>query len=159
LRIFCPFLAVVFVLGCLLVSFAGGRESRASRPTYTPIDSYGNLCWEEEQARLNNFATQLQGNPALTGFIIVYAGRASCRGEAKYRAERAKKWITKHGIKAERIILKDGGYRERVETVLQPMEKNNLEVLPTPTLKPGEVSVSRHCIDKTYERVVCLERP
>ena len=76
-------------------------------------------------------------------------------GEAKFRAERAKGWVVKRGVKAERIIWKDGGYREKVETTLWPVEKGNAEIPPKPTLLSKDVVVFRRCVGKTYEHVVC----
>jgi hypothetical protein len=52
------------------------------------FDSYGDIDWQLEKARLDNFAFSLQRNPSYVGYILVYAGRLACRGEARARAER-----------------------------------------------------------------------
>jgi hypothetical protein len=48
-----------------------------------PFDTYGNIRFSDEKARLDNFAIQLQNQEDAHGQIIVYAGRkatvASCR--------------------------------------------------------------------------------
>jgi hypothetical protein len=56
----------------------------------SPFDSYGNLCFEDEKARLDNFAITLEQNPNFIGYIVVYAGNESCAGEAQFRGNRAK---------------------------------------------------------------------
>ena len=54
---------------------------------------YDNICWEDEKSRLDNFAIQLQNQPDVKGYIIVYAGKESCAVEAQTRALRAKNWL------------------------------------------------------------------
>ena len=83
------------------------------------LDRYGNICWEDEKSRLDNFAIHTQNNPDRLGYIVVYAGRRSCAGEVQTRAERARKWVVeKRGVEANRVVWRDGGYREEVTTEL-----------------------------------------
>jgi hypothetical protein len=132
-------------------------EGKVSLPT-TPFDEYGNICWEDEQARLDNFAIQIQNDESLIGYIIVYAGRISCSDEAKYRAERARKWVVlKRGIKSDRLVVRDGGYRDDLQTVLHLQPKNFPEYVATPTLRKDQVSI-RRCRDKQFAKVICLKR-
>lgn len=79
------------------------------------FDSYGDLSWEDEKAHLENFAIALQNDRDSIGYIIVYAGRRSCVGEAKDRALRTKKYLIQtRAIEASRIKMIDGGYREEL---------------------------------------------
>src|SRR6185369_3346206 len=50
------------------------------------FDEYGNIRFNDERARLDNYAIQLQNDPTGTGTIIVYG---SCEGEAQSRGDRA----------------------------------------------------------------------
>src|ERR1043165_3773873 len=72
----------------VLVSLVGFTKTGDKRVPDQPFDSYGDLSWEDEKAHLDNFAIALQNDPGATGYIIVYAGRRSCVGEAKDRALR-----------------------------------------------------------------------
>src|SRR4026207_1754100 len=107
----------------LLSSYVSPVECRLSPDS--PFDIYGNICFEDEKAHLDNFAITLEEDPNLIGYIVVYAGNESCAGEAQYRANRAKQWVLRRGIAAQRIIVKDGGYRTDVTTQLQPWPKDN----------------------------------
>ena len=73
------------------------------------FDEYGNIRFNDEKARLDNYAIQLQNDPTGTGTIIVYG---SCEGEAQSRGERAKEYLVNtRGIEAGRITVVDGGCR------------------------------------------------
>jgi hypothetical protein len=113
---------------------------------YDPFDSYGAIPWELEKARLDNFAVQLQRDNVSIGYIIVYAGRRSCVGEARDHALRAKKYlIERRGIIASRIQWMDGGYREGLTVVLQPAPRSAPKLAASPTLKRSEVLVVKKC--------------
>jgi hypothetical protein len=73
------------------------------------FDEYGNIRFNDEKARLDNYAIQLQNEPGSTGVIIVYG---SCEGEAQQRGDRAKDYLVNtRGIEAGRITVIDGGCR------------------------------------------------
>jgi hypothetical protein len=131
----------------------GGSADYSARRRF---DEYGNICWEDEKARLDNLAIHLQREPTLDGYIVVYAGRRSCTGEAKYRAERAKEWIVKRGVEDDRVIIRDGGYREDVTTILD-IAPIGLDYPIDPTLDPGEAVIYTECKDRIYEPVKCDE--
>ncbi len=75
----------------------------------TKFDEYGNIRFNDEKARLDNYAIQLQQDPSSTATIIVYG---SCAGEAQQRGDRAKDYLVNtRGIEAGRITVVDGGCR------------------------------------------------
>ena len=115
----------------------------------SPFDTYGDICFEDEKAHLDNFAIALQQNPDWIGYVVVYAGRESCDSEVRYRGNRAKKWVVSRGIKANRVIVRDAGYLDEVTTRLQPWPKDKLpyQVLPG-HLTRSEVKILRHCRSK-----------
>lgn len=113
------------------------------------FDSYGDLSWEDEKARLDNFAIALQQDPNLIGNIIVYAGRRSCANEARDRALRAKKYLVeRRGIQESRVRWLDGGYHKELTVILQPVPSGAPELIASPTLKPSEVRIIRNCKPK-----------
>lgn len=90
-----------------------GRTTSCTTAVRTPIkpprkfDEYGNIRFNDEKARLDNFAVQLQNEPGSTGYIIGYG---SCDAEGMTRANRAKDYLVNtRGIDAGRIMTVDGG--------------------------------------------------
>jgi hypothetical protein len=78
-------------------------------PVPVKFDEYGNIRFNDEKARLDNYAIQLQNQPGSAGTIIVYG---SCAGEAQQRGDRAKDYLVNtRGIEAGRITVIDGGCR------------------------------------------------
>jgi hypothetical protein len=78
-------------------------------PQPIKFDEYGNIKFNDEKARLDNYAIQLQNQPGSAGVIIAYG---SCAGEAQTRADRAKDYLVNtRGIEAGRLTTIDGGCR------------------------------------------------
>jgi hypothetical protein len=88
------------------------------------FDEFGDLKCEDEMARLDNFAIQLQSEPQFKGVIIFYGGqtfrgRLPKRGEAEARAARLKPYLVeRRGIPAARVTVVNGGYRETWQATL-----------------------------------------
>jgi len=91
----------------------------AVKPAPSPprkFDEYGNIRFNDEKARLDNYAIQLQNEPGSTATIIVYG---SCAGEAQQRGDRAKDYLVNtRGIEAGRITVVDGGCRAELKVQL-----------------------------------------
>ena len=118
-----------------------------------PFDSYGDISWEEEKAHLDNFAIALQRDPNLIGYIIVYAGKRACVGEAEDRARRAKKYLAEtRGVQEGRVKWIDGGYRGKLTVILQPLPPGAPELTASPTIKPSDVQIIKNCKPKTAKR-------
>jgi hypothetical protein len=111
-----------FLLGIVLVLSlsVGGRNSSASDSLPNrAFDEYGRICWENEKARLDNFAIQLLNEPTTLGHIIVYDGQRACRGEAVARANRAKKYLVAYRkVPPGRVVWRWGGYLSEPMTQL-----------------------------------------
>jgi len=82
------------------------------------FDEFGDINCEDEMARLDNFAIQLQNTPSANGYMIFYGGRRFRGrlprvGEAAVRAGRLKPYlVNRRGIPAEQVVVIDGGYRK-----------------------------------------------
>ncbi len=82
------------------------------------FDEFGDINCEDEYARLDNFAIQLQNTPSAQGYIIFYGGRRfrgrlPRKGEAAVRAARLNPYlVNRRGISAARVVVIDGGYQE-----------------------------------------------
>ena len=108
---------IIILSLCLLPVGVDASTSRPSVSSDSFFDSYGDLDWESEQARLDNFAIFLLNNSAFVGHIFVWAGKRACRGEAQARAMRAKKiWSTIVKF-MERVRWHDNGYAAEVNTI------------------------------------------
>jgi hypothetical protein len=80
------------------------------------LDKYGNISWEDEKARLDNFAIQLMNDPNQIGYYYVIVGKKSCKGEGQARAVRAKNYLTKvRHADSGRIIWRDVGYGDEFQ--------------------------------------------
>jgi hypothetical protein len=76
-------------------------------PLARKFDEYGNIRFNDEKARLDNFAIQLQNEPTAQGYIIGYG---SCDAEGQTRANRAKDYLVNtRGIDGGRLMVVDGG--------------------------------------------------
>ena len=118
-----------------------------------PFDDYSDIPWLDETGRLDNFAIALQHDPSLIAYIIVYAGRKACVAEAEDRARRAKKYLVEtRGIPESRVKWIDGGYREELTVILQPVPPGAPELTASPTVKPSDVQFIKNCKPKTSKR-------
>lgn len=122
----------------LSLMFPAGARSSANRfSPNSPFDEYGAICWEDEKARLDNFAIQLLNYPTALGHIIVYDGKRTCRGEGVARAMRAKKYLVDHRkVPADRIVWRWGGYLNDPMTtlVIHPAGANIWPFVPSLSL-------------------------
>jgi hypothetical protein len=93
---------------------------RPAPKTPVKFDEYGDIKFNDEKARLDNYAIQLQNDPGAQGYIIAYG---NCEGAAEARANRAKDYLVNtRGIDAGRLVTVDGGcrYELKVELWLVP---------------------------------------
>jgi hypothetical protein len=112
-----------------------------------PFDEYGAICWEDEKARLDNFAFALQNTDRTTlGHIIVYDGRLACRGEAIARAIRAGKYLVEYRrVEADRILWRWGGYLDEMITTLV-VTPRDASIWPfRPSIPLSEVTFVGNC--------------
>ena len=94
-------------------------DAESSTSPDSPFDQYGTISWEDEKARLDNFAIQLQNNKKCTGYILVFDKTNGCPGEATARGIRARRYTTEYrGIPWNQVIWRREGYREDVRTTL-----------------------------------------
>jgi hypothetical protein len=110
----------------LLLSSSYSLSTGAAAPN-SPFDQYGEIRWEDEKARLDNFAIQIQQitDGKYFGFILVYDSSGGCPGEAAARATRAKRYIVEHrGVPWERVAWRQDGYSQGISTTLLIVPKN-----------------------------------
>jgi hypothetical protein len=110
-----------FAAGYERVAFrAGGHKPAPDRL----FDQYGLIGWNDEKARLDNFAIQIIHDPDYIGYIFVYDGKDICAGEAQARALRVKENVVDYrGVPWKRVIWRYEGYAGHFSTVLQPVSR------------------------------------
>jgi hypothetical protein len=107
------------------------------------IDEYGNIRFNDEKARLDNYAIELQNDPTSQGYLICYGGRRGRAGEAQRRCDRAKDYlVTTRGIDSSRIVTVDGGYKEELTVELWIVPSGATPPTASPTIDPSEVKTT-----------------
>jgi hypothetical protein len=97
-----------------------GTPCPASCATSIPImnkprkfDEYYDIARNDEKARLDNYAIQLQGEPGSQGYVIVYPSRRAKPNEAQARAQRISDYlVNSRGIDSHRVVIIMGPQRE-----------------------------------------------
>jgi PKD-like domain len=108
------------------------------KPEARKFDEYGALKPADENARLDNFATEMMNDPTAQAYVIAYGGRSGQAGSAQKAADRAKAYlVTRRGLNAQRVVTLDGGYREQALTELWIAPSGAQPPQPTPTVKPA----------------------
>lgn len=117
-----------------------GCKGSASRTTQVkappigcgrPFDQYGNIKFEDEKARLDNFAIQITNEPLSSGQILAWAGQETFKNEATERLERAKKYLVEvRDIDPNRIVTVDCGFTQNHLII-------TLHVVPVGVIFPG----------------------
>jgi hypothetical protein len=106
-----------------------------------PLDQYGNIRWDDEQARLDNLAIQLQLFENTVGYIIAYAGRKATVAEAQIRANRARDYLIKvREVDPQRLKAIDGGYKDSLTVYLYVIPVG-VEPPIMPDVDPGQVQI------------------
>lgn len=78
------------------------------------FDDFPSLSFDDDKARLDNFAIELQNTPGATGYVVIYGGRAARIGDTNRLGARAQNYlIGTRGIDASRIKLINGGIGDR----------------------------------------------
>ena len=120
-------LAISVTLISLLFSLAGGQERIADLRMF---DEFGDVRCEDEMARLDNIAIQLQNMPDSKAVLVFFGGRMlggklPRRGDAAARATRLKPYlVSRRGIPFNRVMVFDGGYADvwHVEVWIVPLD-------------------------------------
>ncbi|HEY0544615.1 MAG TPA: Ig-like domain-containing protein [Pyrinomonadaceae bacterium] len=118
-------------------------------PRARKFDEYNNIAFNDEKARLDNFAIELNNNPGAQGYIIAYGGRKARANEAQARADRAKDYLVNtRGIDAGRIVTVDGGYKEDLTVELWIVPTGATPPTASPTVDASEVQIIKGRVTK-----------
>jgi hypothetical protein len=105
------------------------------------FDECNNCTFDDQKARLDNLAVELQNDPSTRGYIVAYGGRMSPVGQVNKLMSRARDYlVTQRGIDASRLVVVNGGFREEDSVELWIVPSGAAAPLPTPTVQAGEVN-------------------
>jgi hypothetical protein len=112
-------------------------------PRENPARQFDVCCscaFDDQKARLDNLAVELQNDPSTTTYVIAYGGRTSRIGQADLLGGRARDYlVTQRGIDPSRIIVLNGGFREEDCVELWIVPQGATAPQPTPTVQAGDV--------------------
>jgi hypothetical protein len=104
------------------------------------FDECNNCTFDDQKARLDNLAVELQNDPTTRAYVIAYGGRTSPLTQVELLMKRARDYIVEQrGIDAARIVTVNGGFRESDSVELWVVPSGAALPQPTPTVQAGEV--------------------
>jgi hypothetical protein len=104
------------------------------------FDECNNCTFDDQKARLDNLAVELQNDPTTRAHIIAYGGRMSPLGQVEKLMSRARDYlINQRGIDASRLVVVNGGFREEDSVELWLVPSGAQAPRPTPTVQASEI--------------------
>jgi PEGA domain len=104
------------------------------------FDECNNCTFDDQKARLDNLAVELQNDPTTRAYIIAYGGRMSPLGQVEKLMTRARDYlITQRGIDASRLVVVNGGFREADSVELWIVPSGAPAPRATPTVQAGDL--------------------
>jgi hypothetical protein len=83
------------------------------------FDEFPDISRNDEKARLDNFAIELQNDPTATGYVIVYPGRSSKRGDVQHHSSRIVEYLVhSRDLDERRIVTLVGAPRDQLHVEL-----------------------------------------
>jgi hypothetical protein len=112
------------------------RRERPSRQ----FDVCCSCSFDDQKARLDNLAVELQADPTAMTYVIAYGGRTSRIGQADLLGARARDYLAANrGIDQSRVTVINGGFREEDCVELWIIPSGAVPPQPTPTVQAGDV--------------------
>jgi hypothetical protein len=104
------------------------------------FDECNSCSYDDQKARLDNLAVELQNDPTTRAYILTYGGRMSPLGQVEKLMSRARDYIiTQRGTDASRLVVVNGGFREEDSVELWVVPSGAAAPQATPTVQAGEV--------------------
>lgn len=124
-----------------------GKEPAFEIADVFTFDEWHDLVFSDEKARLDNISIAWKDHPRNIIYLIIYAGKRACVGEAKARGIRAKNYLMKRNVPASNIVWIDGGWKNEVTTDvwIVPPRVEKPSIFPEFNLKVSEVTFETGC--------------
>lgn len=105
------------------------------------FDECNSCSLDDQKARLDNLAVELQNDPSTRAYILAYGGRMSPLGQVEKLMNRSRDYlVTQRGIDASRIVSVNSGFREEDSVELWIVPSGAAAPKPTPTVQAGDVN-------------------
>lgn len=108
-------------------------------PREIPAREFDVCCsctFDDQKARLDNLAIELQHDPTAMAYIIAYAGRGSRVGQADFLSTRSRDYlVNQRGLDPSRIVTLNGGFREEDCVELWLVPSGAAPPVPRPTVR------------------------
>ena len=104
------------------------------------FDECDNCSYDDQKARLDNLAIELQNDPSTRAYIIAYGGRTGPLNQVEVLMSRAREYlITQRGIDAARFEVVNGGFREENSVELWIVPSGAAPPKPSPTVQAKDL--------------------
>ena len=114
------------------------RSQSRSHPQ-PAFDEYGQMTFDSEKARLDNYAAQLNFLSDSLGYIVVYPTSEKSHLKSLRRARRAWSYLVHvTGVKASRLSIIEGGCRDAFKMELYILPRASPAPRPQPSICPND---------------------
>jgi hypothetical protein len=104
------------------------------------FDEFQSVAFDDDKARFDNLAIELQNAPDSQAFVYVYAGRSSRANQADLLGRRTMDYlVNQRGVDGQRVRVVTGGYRETDYFEIWLCPRGAQPPPPTPTVQPNDV--------------------
>lgn len=101
--------------GSLICTADCGVSIPIPRIVSRKFDEFPDIQRNDEKARLDNLAIELQNDPTATAYVIVHPGRKGKRGEVQHHSSRIVEYLVmSRGIDSHRVVTLVGNPREEL---------------------------------------------
>jgi hypothetical protein len=114
------------------------NEVKVKKPAEKPLAwrylEFSHKTDDDDKAQFDNYAIELQSRPDAQGYVIVYQGTGKRSADADKRIAKAINYLVQNrGIPPQRIVMTNGGFRERTtfEMWFVPPGADNPVATPT----------------------------
>ena len=105
------------------------------------FDECNSCSLDDQKARLDNLAVEMQNDPSTRAYIIAYGGRMSPVNKVEKLMSRAREYlVTQRGIDDSRVVTVNGGFREEDSVELWIVPSGAAAPRATPTVQAGDVN-------------------
>jgi hypothetical protein len=110
-------------------------QSQSTSQLQPAFDEYGQITFNSEKARLDNYAAQLNYSSESIGYIVVYPTSEKSQPKSLRRARRAWGYLVRiRGVKPRRISVIKGGCRDAFTIELYILPRTAPAPLPEPSI-------------------------